>query len=168
MAAITAAAVGAATTLYAANRASKQAKEQNKLAREGIEAADPFREYRDKYAKRLDALMADPSSIKDTPEYKSRLEAASRQLAAQGYTGSGNAVVEAANAGGVAFQQAFQNLSQLSGAGVAPGGGYDTAMNAMSEGNAQRLSAIAGVGNNLSNLALTVGDRFNKPSGGGG
>lgn len=162
MAAITAAAIGAGTAIYASKQASKQAKEQNKLAREGIAAADPFASYRPKYAEQLDKLMSDPSSITSTPEYKARMDAAARQLAAQGYTGSGNAILEAANAGGAAYQQAFQNLGQLAGAGVTPGGGYDSAMQSMSEGNAQKLSAYSGVANNIGNLALTMGQRFNR------
>lgn len=162
MAAITAAAIGAGTAIYAAKQSSKQAKEQNKLAQKGIDAADPFREYRPKYAEQLDKLMSDPSSITKTPEYKARLDAAARQMAAQGYTGSGNAIIEAANAGGAAYQQAFQNLGQLSGAGVTPGGGFDSALASQSESNAQKLSAYAGVANNIGNLALTAGQRFNR------
>lgn len=162
MAAVTAAAIGAGTAIYAQKSASKQAKAQNKLAREGIDAADPFKQYRGKYAEQLDKLMTDPSSITSTPEYKARLDAAARQMAAQGYTGSGNAILEAANAGGAAYQQAFSNLGQLAGAGVTPGGGYDQALAAQSEGSAQKLSAYAGVANNLGNLALTAGQRFNQ------
>lgn len=162
MAAITAAAIGAGTAIYASKQSSKQAKAQNKLAKEGIDAADPFKQYRPKYAEQLDKLMSDPSSITSTPEYKARMDAAARQLAAQGYTGSGNAILEAANAGGAAYQQAFQNLGQLSGAGVTPGGGYSDALSSLSEGNAQKLSAYTGVANNIGNLALTAGQRFNK------
>lgn len=162
MAAVTAAAIGAATAIYGAKQASKQAKDQKKLAQKSIDAADPFRQYRPKYAEQLDKLMSDPSSITSTPEYKARLDAAARQMAAQGYTGSGNAIIEAANAGGAAYQQAFQNLGQLAGAGVTPGGGYDQALASQSESNAQKLSAYAGVANNLGNLALTAGQRFNQ------
>lgn len=162
MAAITAAAIGAGTAIYASKQAGKQAKDQNKLAQQGIDAADPFRQYRPKYAEQLDKLMSDPTSITSTPEYKARLDAAARQMAAQGYTGSGNAIIEAANAGGAAYQQAFQNLGQLAGAGVTPGGGFDSALASQSESNAQKLSAYSGVANNIGNLALTVGQRFNK------
>lgn len=160
MAAVTAAAIGVAGTLGSAYMAKKQGDKQAKLAQQGIDAADPFREYRPEYAKRLDALMKDPSSIKDTPEYKARLDAASRQLAAQGYTGSGNAILEAANAGGAAYQQAFQNLSQL--ATGQPGGGYAEAQSSLANSDAQKLNAYGGVVNNLSNLALTAGSKFNQ------
>lgn len=164
MAAVTAAAIGAAGAIYSSSKASKDAKKNRELAREGIEAADPFRQYRPEYATRLNELMSDPSSIENTPEYKSRLEAASRQLAAQGYTGSGNAILEAANAGGAAFQQAFANLSMLSGAANTPGGGYANALESQQMGQAQQMSSLAGITNNLSNLALTVGQKFNKSS----
>jgi hypothetical protein len=162
MAAVTAAAIGAATAIGGAYMAKKQGDKQAKLAQKGIDAADPFRTYRPEYAKQLDALMKDPSSIKNTPEYKARLDAAARQLAAQGYTGSGNAILEAANAGGAAYQQAFQNLSQLSGASTTPGGGYAEAQSSLANSDAQKLSAYSGVANNLGNLALTYGQRFNQ------
>lgn len=168
MGAVTAAVIGAGTAIYSAKKSSDQAKQQAKLGREAIDAADPFRQYRPQYAEKLNKLMEDPSSITSTPEYKARMQAVQRQLSAQGYTGSGNALVAAAEEAGNVYQQAFTNLSQLSGAGVAPGGGYDTAAQMTSEGNAQKLSAIAGVGNNLTNLALTIGNKggFNQPSSG--
>lgn len=164
MGAITSAAIGLGTAIYSSRQASKQAKEQNKLAKEGIEAADPYKQYRPDAAKKLNDLMADPSSIKDTAEYKARLDAAARQLAAQGYTGSGNAVIEAANAGGAAYQQAFDNLSVLSGAGASPGGGYGQALDSAANANDNKLSATAGIANNFTNLALQVGQKFNQPS----
>jgi len=164
MAAITAAVIGVAGTVYAANKSSKAAKEANAVAREGIEAADPFRQYRPQYATKLNELMSDPSQIQNTPEYKARIQSVQRQLAAQGYTGSGNALVEAAEASGAVYQQAFSNLAMLSGAATTPGGGYGNAVSAMQNGSAQNLSATSGVVNNLSNLALTIGQRWNQPT----
>lgn len=161
MAAVTAAVAGVAISAYSAKKASDNAKEQNKIAREGIEAADPYKQYRPEAAERLNALMNDPSSIEDTASYKARMSAAERLMAAQGYTGSGNAILEAADAGGAAYQQEFANLSMLSGAGQAPGGGYANASQAMAEGNAQKMSAYAGVANNVTNLI----SQFNKPAG---
>lgn len=84
------------------------------------QAYDPYAKYRDSAAQKLNALMSDPSSIAQLPEYKADLQAASRTMAAQGYTGSGNALVAAANAGGQAYQQAFNNLAELSGATQSP------------------------------------------------
>lgn len=164
MAVITAAVIGAAGAVYAANKSSKAAKEANAVAREGIEAADPFRQYRPQYATKLNELMSDPSQIQNTPEYKARIQSVQRQLAAQGYTGSGNALVEAAEASGAVYQQAFTNLAMLSGATTTPGGGYNNAAQTMQNGSAQNLSATSGVVNNLSNLALTIGQRWNQPT----
>lgn len=84
------------------------------------QAYDPYAPYRGDAAKKLNSLMADPSQISTLPEYQADLQAASRTMAAQGYTGSGNALVAAANAGGQAYQQAFNNLSMLAGAGQSP------------------------------------------------
>lgn len=162
MAAITTAAIGAGTAIYAAKQSSKQAKEANAIAREGIEASDPFRTSRPQYAEQLNKLMSDPSSITETPEYKARLEAVSRSLASQGYAGSGNMAIEAANAGGAAFKESFDRLAMLSGAGAQPGGGYGNAVQSSIAGGDQKLNAYAGVANNLTNLGSTLGDRFNK------
>lgn len=162
MAAITTAAIGAGTAIYSAKKASSQAKKQNQIAQAGIDAADPYRQYRPEAAEQLSKLMKDPSSIMDTPEYKARQLAVQRQLASQGYTGSGNALIEAADAAGQSYQQAFSNLALLSGAGQAPGGGYDTAAQTAIEGGQQELSSFAGIANNLTNLGATVGARFNK------
>lgn len=168
MAAITAAALTTAATVYATKKAGDQAKEQAQLAREGIEAADPYKQYRGAAAEQLNALMKDPSKLADTAEYKARQLAAARQLASQGYTGSGNAIIEAANAGGESYQQAFNNLALLSGAGAAPGGGYGNALSAQQAANDNRLSGYAGIANNLGNLALTIGNRNGTNSAAGG
>lgn len=164
MAAITSAIIGTAGAVYAANKSAKAAKQQTQLGQQAIEAADPFREYRPQYAAKLNELMSDPSQIQNSPEYKARIQAVQRQLASQGYTGSGNALVEAAEAAGSVYQQAFSNLAMLSGASTTPGGGYDTALNAAQNGSAQQLSSISGVTNNLANLALVLGGRnWNTP-----
>lgn len=81
---------------------------------------DPYAPYRGAAAQKLNTLMNDPNSIQNLPEYQAQMQAASRTMAAQGYTGSGNALVAAANAGGQAYQQAFNNLDMLSGASQSP------------------------------------------------
>ena len=164
MAAITSAAISAGTAIYSSRQASRQAREQNQIAREGIEAADPYRAFRPAAAERLNELMKDPTKITETGAYKARMQAVQRQLAAQGYTGSGNALVEAAEAAGTVYQQEFENQGRLAGAFTTPGGGYDNATQTMANSGAQQLSGTVGVGNNLANLALTVGQRFNKPA----
>lgn len=143
------AAVGAAAiTVVGGYMASKQqAKSQAKAAAQYQQTADPYAPYREDAAQRLNALMTDPTSITKTPEYKSRLDAAARTMAAQGYTGSGNALAAAAQAGGDVYQQAFNNLALTSGAGqnpaVAAGGSADLANQAAqtrADNNSQMLN----------------------------
>jgi len=167
MAAITAAAIGAASTVYAANQAKKAQKEQNKFVTESQKGADPYAQYRGDAAARLDKLSKDPSSIKDSAVWKSRMQAAERAVASQGYTGSGNALVAAADAGASAYQSEFDNLARLSGAdvGIQTAGGVSSAgMGARQDGSDNYLSSIGGVANNLGNLATVAGGRFNQPA----
>ncbi len=83
-------------------------------------AYDPYSQYRPAAAQQLNALMKDPSSAVNSGYGLAEQQAASRTMAAQGYTGSGNALVAAAQAGGNAYQQQFNDLAMLSGAGQAP------------------------------------------------
>jgi hypothetical protein len=80
---------------------------------------DPYAQYRGNAAQQLNGMMNnyDPAS---NPVYGAMLQAAQRQAASQGYNGSGNALVAAANAGGQAYQQQFNNLAMLSGAEQSP------------------------------------------------
>lgn len=167
MAAITTAAIGVATTVYATNAAKKEGKKNRDAAANAAKGADPYAEYRAGAAADLDALQADPSKIKNTAEYKARMMAAERTMASQGYTGSGNAMVAAAEAGASVYQQAFDNLARQSGVDV----GLQTAAGVSSTGlqTAQNssdnyLSSIGGVANNIGNLAGTIGARFNQPA----
>lgn len=163
MAAITTAAIAAGTAVYSASQASKQAKAQTKAANKAIDAADPYAPYRDDAAQRLNALIADPSKISETATYKARMQATERTMAAQGYTGSGNAVIGAQEAAAASYQQEFSNLAALAGATEGLGNAtsaYSASTGATSNANDNKLSAYAGVGNNLVNLANTV---FNKP-----
>ena len=162
MAAITTAAIGAGTAIYSANKASKQAKAQQKAASAATAAADPYAAYRGDAAKRLNALIADPSSITDTATYKARQQAAERTMAAQGYTGSGNAILASSDAAAAAYQQEFDNLAALSGATTGTqtaASVYGASTSATSAANDNKLSAYQGVANNLVNLGKTV---FNK------
>lgn len=162
MAAVTSAVIGTATTLYATNQAKKQQKAAQKEANKQMEALDPFAQYRPDYAARLSKLASDPSSIADTATYKARLQAAERTMAAQGYTGSGNALAAAADAGAAAYQQEFDNLAMLSGAAQGQGArssAYGTSASAVGDARDSYLSGVAGIGNNLANLATVWGGR---------
>lgn len=168
MAAVTAAVIGAGTALYTTSQAKKQQKKAQNFAEKQMEQLDPFAEYRPAFAKQLMELKSpDPTKIQDTNLYKARLQAAERQLASQGYTGSGNALAAAAEVGGEVYQQELENymkkidqLSILSGAQggqAARASGYGTAAGATGAANDNYLSGLAGVGNNLTNLASMFG-----------
>ena len=168
MAAVTAAVVGAGTAIYSANQAKKQQKDAQNFAREQMEGLDPFAEHRPHYADRLKKLVDDPSSIQDTATWRARLQAAERAMASQGYTGSGNALVAAADAGASAYQQEFENLGMLSGAlqgQSARASAYGTAANANEAAAANRLGAIQGVGNSIVGLSGLFGNRGTAPTG---
>ena len=164
MAAITAAVVGVAGSVYASNKAAKSQKQASKDAAAAAERADPYRAYRGDAATRLDALSKGPSSVVGSAVWKARQQAAERAIASQGYTGSGNAVVAAADAGASAYQQEFDNLARLAGADVGVGaaaGVSSTGLNTVQDSRNSSLSAIGGIANNVGNLATTIGSRFN-------
>lgn len=83
---------------------------------------DPYAPYRGGAASQLNNMMTNYNPA-NNPVYESMLQAAGRQSASQGYNGSGNALVAAANAGGQAYQQQFNNLAMLSGASFNPAQG---------------------------------------------
>ncbi len=164
MGAITAAAIGAATAIYSAKKSSDNQKAAAKASSSAASAADPYAPYRAQAATQLNALVSDPSSITNTATYKVGQQAAERTMAAQGYTGSGNAILASQEAAANSYQQEFNNLSAL--AGVSNGTALATSVNTnaannATEGNAQTLSGYAGIANNLTNLATQV---FNKPT----
>lgn len=166
---VAAAAIGAAGSIYSANKASKAQKQASSDAAKAAEKADPYAAYRGEAAKKLNALSSDPSSIVDSAVWKARSQAAERAIASQGYTGSGNALVAAADAGASAYQQEFDNLSRLAGSDVgvqSAAGVSSTGLGTTQDARNTNLSAIGGVANNLGNLATTIGGAFNKPTGG--
>jgi len=67
------------------------------------------------YAKQLQALMANPSSVQGLPGYQAGLQAVQRSQAAQGYQGSGNMAAALAGYGGQAYQRQIANLATLQG-----------------------------------------------------
>ncbi len=165
MAAITAAALGVAGTIYATKQAKKQQDQAIQASKEAQAAADPYAQYRDQAAQQLNALMADPNKITDLPTYKARLQAAQRAAAANGFTGSGNALVAAADAGASAYQQEFENLAILSGAAQGLGNAtaaFGAGQGRIADAGTSYLSGISGTVNNVTNLVKTIGN-FNKP-----
>src|ERR1700743_1042122 len=80
---------------------------------------DPYAAYRGNAAAQLNGMMQNYNP-QSNPVYSSMIQAAQAQAASQGYNGSGNALVAAANAGGQAYQQQFNDLAMLSGASSSP------------------------------------------------
>lgn len=125
---------------------------------------DPYGPYRNQAAQQLNALMKDPNSIQNLPEYSAAMQAASRASASQGYNGSGNALVAAAMAGGQVYQQAFNNLALLSGAGQSPAQAK-AASSQQADYNQQANNQMWGqIGNTVGQLVNNLGNS-NSPGG---
>ena len=128
---------------------AKSNQKSNEALSQAAQKQDPYGPYREQAALKLNNLMDNPNSINDTAEYKARQTAASRTMASQGYTGSGNALAAAAEAGGNSYQQAFNNLAMLSGAGVAPGQGAVQAAMGQSQNNQNAMNTYGQLANGL-------------------
>lgn len=125
---------------------SAEGKKNRSAAANAAAASNPFSQYRDEYAQQLQHLMFHPQmAMKNNPVYKSMLQGAQRTMAAQGYTGSGNALAAAASAGGQAYQQDFNNLALLSGAGIQPGSSQTSAAGQIIGANNAQGSQLTGI-----------------------
>lgn len=146
--------VGAAAVTVVGSALTSKGGSKSSGSSSSTSAYDPYAQYRPAAAAKLNTLMNDPSSIQSLPEYQADMQAASRTMAAQGYTGSGNALVAAANAGGQAYQQAFNNLSMLAGAGQSPAAAQSAANQQANYQQNQNNQMWGAIGN-------TVGQAFN-------
>ncbi len=111
-------------------------------------AYDPYASYRPAAAQQLNDLMKNPSSAVNSSYGQAEQLAAGRTMAAQGYTGSGNALIAAAQAGGNAYQQQFNNLAMLSGATQSPAvaqSAMDSQNNFNTQQNNQMWGQIGGL-----------------------
>lgn len=126
---------------------------------------DPYGPYRNQAAQQLNELMKNPSSISSLPEYSAALTAAGRASASQGYNGSGNALVAAAMAGGQVYQQAFNNLALLSGAGQSPAQAK-VASSGQADYNQQANNQMWGqIGNTIGQVFNNLGNNTSNPGG---
>lgn len=82
--------------------------------------ADPFGPYRAGFGAQLQSLVQNPSSLTSTPGYQAGLDAVTRNMAAQGYLGSGNMMAALAKYGENAYNQQAQLLASLAGANFNP------------------------------------------------
>lgn len=131
---------------------------------QAVAAADPYAQYRPQAAQQLNSFVNNPNqsaAVVNSSVGQAYQQAAARTMAAQGYTGSGNALVAAANAGGQAYQQQFNNLAELAGANYSPATAAQMGMNAaQTNANNQNNNAA-----NLGGLASSIGGLI---GGGGG
>src|SRR5574337_466953 len=126
---------------------------------------DPYGPYRGQAAQQLNELMKNPNSISNLPEYSAALTAAGRASASQGYNGSGNALVAAAMAGGQVYQQAFNNLALLSGAGQSPAQAK-AASSSQADYNQQMNNQMWGqIGNTVGQVVNNLGSNTNNVGG---
>ena len=125
---------------------------------QAVQAADPYAQYRPQAAQQLNSFVNNPNSydaVANSSVGQAYQQAAARTMASQGYTGSGNALVAAANAGGQAYQQQFNNLAELAGANYSPATAQQMAMNANqtnATNNANNASNLGGLGSILGGL----------------
>lgn len=135
-------------------------KSSNQQVQQAQERMDPYAAYRPQAALALNNLMMNPGTITDTPEYKARQQATARIMAAQGYTGSGNALVGAAEAGGQSYQQAFNNLAMLSGASGQPGAGSMQGAGITSANNQNALNSYGQIANGIVGSGITAWNNY--------
>lgn len=145
--------VSAGVGLVGLYESSQNASSSQQAAQQAQQAADPYAKYRGQAADQLNAFINNPNSydaVANSSVGQAYQQAAARTMASQGYTGSGNALVAAANAGGQAYQQEFNNLAMLAGANYSPASaaqiGANNAYNAYNQNN-NTLSNLGGVAN---------------------
>lgn len=110
----------------------------------------PFDQYRGGFASRAAALESDPRRLMSSPGYRAGLQAVQRAMAAQGYTGSGNAAVRIAEFGNDFFNRESARLANLGGAGAAPGAGAVPAAMLRGQGLASLAYGLEPIANFLS------------------
>lgn len=137
------------SSIYSGLEAQKQAKRLQEMAQASMstDAMDP---YRAGYASQLQSLVNDPSSLEKTPGYQAGLQALQRSLAAQGFTGSGNAQAALTKYGGDAYAQQVELLRRLASGGGTGNGtaiqGYSAGANLGGQGLASIGYGIRGLG----------------------
>lgn len=125
------------------------------LANQITRESNPFGAYRDQYAKQLQTLMANPTSVESDPGFTGSRDQALQQvqksMAAQGYKGSGNmaaGLYDRSNNFELDYINNKENqLAQLAGAGIAPN--YSGAVSAQGQAAGLESSGLAAIGAGL-------------------
>lgn len=95
-----------------------------KLANDAAAKSDPFGPYREGYAKKLQALEANPGTLRNTPGFFTGQDMINRSMASKGYLGSGNQAAALQRFGGDFYHQEASRLATLAGANINPGNTY--------------------------------------------
>ena len=108
-----------ANNLYSGYRGMNMADQMGQLGANIGTRADPWGANggRSMAASQLQGTLNGSLDYTKNPMYAARLQAAQRQMASQGYNGSGNAAVAAANAGGAGYNDYINQMSGLAGVG---------------------------------------------------
>lgn len=120
-----------------------QSRKLQQLAQMAAANADPYGRYRGAAGAQLnDVVTGGSQAYMNTPAYQARILAAQRAMAAQGYNGSGNAAVAAANAGGAGYNEYIQNMSGLAGANASPAAAGSLALQGSALGSNLAINSL--------------------------
>lgn len=147
-----------------------------KAAGTAFDRGDPFGSWRGYYAKQLQGLMSDPSSVTKMPGYQFQFdqgrEAISRTASAHGFMGSGNEAIALDEYGqGFAsdyLQKQMTFLAGLSGSGISPN--YGPGLEGMGMANKQFGDSLASIGYGVARGGSSAGTpgAYGNPSAAGG
>ncbi len=112
----------AVTQLLGGILGNKTARDGQALAEDYMRQSNPFADYRQRNAERLEEMFKDPAgTVTKIPGFAAGQEAVARSMAANGYLGSGNMMAAMQQYGGDEWMKHAQFLSGLAGAQFAPG-----------------------------------------------
>lgn len=122
-----------------------QSEQMKRLAKLAGAQADPWGASggRSLAAGQLQGVLAGGSAAyEQTPAYKARMQAVQRSMAANGYLGSGNMAVAAANAGGAGYNEYLQMMGGLSGANANPASAAQLELTGNSSANNLAINSL--------------------------
>lgn len=127
-------------------------------------AIDPFAPYRANYAQQLNMLLGDPTRVQALPGFQAELglgkQTVERTLAARGQVGSGAEQIALQNLGmaqqGKYFNEEFNRLATLSGAGQSPAAG-GMAFNQAQQQQIQNQQQLAGAFGSIAGYGVGAG-----------
>ena len=172
--------ISGVTSLIGAHKQMQTSEDLLNMSKSAFAQENPFGPYRAEYAQQLSTLMADPSSFLKNPEFQAALQQGEsgvvKQMAAQGFTGSGNEATALMDYGTSqswsAMQEQIQTLAGLAGANIQPNFGASLGGVAASAGIQDNALASFGYGVNQigpdTHPMSTISNLFGSSGSGGG